>query len=231
MSDARRSASALCARLAALCLVFGLAGAPLAQAQLQPGGSQEEGCWQFSRTAEGLAFCSQQGAGASLLCIEWESNGVVTSTSCCVAFTLGSVGCFGSCLRGDRPLITVGRPFVAPPDAMLKSRVSKPLEEAARAVRPKLPVRFGDRVLVGDDLAELDGLDVHYLFVLDDGTGESALYALTDRQELLRAVRELDRSADESVRLRQETEALITVGRPFVAPPDAMLKSRVSKPL
>ncbi|MEM6794535.1 MAG: hypothetical protein AAF725_11180 [Acidobacteriota bacterium] len=205
MKQAARS-GASSVRVLMLGLFLSLAGAALVEAQ-PSGGSDltiKPSCWRETRGASGQQMCAE-GGGQRMLCIEWESNGVVTATGCCSADSLAQIGCFGTCLAFERPLSMTPSPSPQPPAAALKARF---FEEATRALRPELPVRYGDRVLTGDgDLAELDGLDVHYLFVLDDGTGQSALFALTDRQELFRAVRELDRSADDSVRLRQETEA------------------------
>ncbi|MEM6794534.1 MAG: hypothetical protein AAF725_11175 [Acidobacteriota bacterium] len=177
------------------------------------GGGLQSSCWRHSQSQAAIGFCNNTDplnpspTGAVRLCIEWESNGFVTNTACCSAQSLQQLPCAGTCLALERPLLMAPTPSPEPPAAALKSRQPTSLEEAVRAVRPKLPVHFRGRVLTGDRLAKLDGLDLHYLFVLDDGTGQSALYALTDRQELFRAVSELDRSAEESVRLRQETEA------------------------
>ncbi|MEM1180791.1 MAG: hypothetical protein AAGM22_20770 [Acidobacteriota bacterium] len=168
--------------LAALCSVITLIPAEV----FADGG----GCWRLS-SASTQNMCVAQGK----ICIEWgdgyESGPI--ATACCNSMALPT-GCAGTCALLERPLMAGPITTRTLPEAgpALKNADTKP-------IRPEMAVTYRGEVYGPDAVQALDGRELHYLFVLDDGTGSSALYALDDRRQLAKMIAELNRSEDPSL--------------------------------
>ncbi|MEO1088238.1 MAG: hypothetical protein AAFY88_28745, partial [Acidobacteriota bacterium] len=106
--------------------------------------------------------------------------------------------CVGTCAMLERNLVDG---MVPAPKLPGSGRALKSLEDAT-PIRPEHPVTYRGKVYGVDELAALDGKELHYLFVLDGGDGESVLYALDDRSKLGPILEELNRSEDPSLRVQ-----------------------------
>ncbi|MEM8995201.1 MAG: hypothetical protein AAGF23_10475, partial [Acidobacteriota bacterium] len=129
-------------------------------------------CWQYSASGFNNDMCAAEGR----ICIEWgdDSQSAPVATACCDPLAL-SPACMGSCELSDRPL-TDG--MVPSPGLPGDSGWALKAFDGAAPIRPEHPVTYRGRVYGVDELAALDGKELHYLFVLDGGDGESVLYAL-----------------------------------------------------
>ncbi|MEM8995202.1 MAG: hypothetical protein AAGF23_10480 [Acidobacteriota bacterium] len=159
---------------------------------MQNAEGQGQGCWRLSSPST-INMCAAEGR----ICIEWgdsQETGPL-GTACCDAGALPS-GCVGTCAMLERQLVDGMTPA---PTLPIATGALKALDDAA-PIRPEHPVTYRGKVYGVDELAALDGKELHYLFVLDGGDGESVLYALDDRTKLGGILEELNRSEDPSLR-------------------------------